>query len=562
MAGPSQAWLQAGMDLSGLGIGAPPPAGPMFVPLGGAPAPAPVQAPAGPPPPPPPTTPAPAPAPAPVPAAAQPAPQQAAPAQPQPMPNDVQFVRVGGGSSPAREAPTMGPQQQAHMMASFAPQEQAATNIAERVGQQAITDQLEYQRQAEAAQAREEMAVATKQRRVDELEGLQQDYSDTVQKLGQMHLDSNRWWAQKTTGDKVATGILAFLGGLGALGTGGPNLAWEAIKRDMDADVEAQKFDYQTTMDRAKGAQNAFSMAMERYGSEDAATAAARAAALDFSAAKVGQLAAHWKGVDAQNAADDLLGRIAAEREKTIASGFRYVPATQQASRYAMMVRGQMLPGTVSEDRAQTYTLEHGVKPAEQVDLKMVEGGIKAATEKAAAGGKREEKVEEGAKHIATKLQEAGVPSARAAAEKAKAALTASPGGKGEAAVRFVARNLPIVGGPVAGEAIESAVMPDTSNAREQAMGMFEAQMLKVLMGNVTNGDEARAKKILGSTSDPASRERTVDNWRGVLDDIERNVQAGVSPESQKLYAAQLEAAKPGGRPAAPASASTSWSKK
>lgn len=378
MAGPSQAWLQSGMpDLSGMGIGTPPPAGPVFVPLGGppAPVPAPEPVPAGPPAPPPP--PAPAPAPVAAPAAPAPAPQQ----QAAPMPPDVQFVRVGGGSSPAREAPTMGPQQQGHLLASFAPQERAAEAIADRTQQQAINEQVVYQQQAEAAQARQEAAVAVKQRRTDELESLQQDYSDTVAKLGQMHLDSNRWWATKTTGDKIATGILAFLGGLGAMGTGGPNLAWEAIRRDMDADIEAQKFDYQTQMDRAKGAQNAFAMAMDRYGSEDAATAAARAAALDFAQAKVGQLQGQWKGIDAQNAADDLRGRIAAEREKTIASGFRYVPATQQASRYAMMVRGQMLPGTVSEDKAQTYTLEHGVKPAEAVDLKMVEGGIKAATE-------------------------------------------------------------------------------------------------------------------------------------------------------------------------------------
>lgn len=558
MAGPSQAWLQSGMpDLSGMGIGTPPPAGPVFVPLGGppAPVPAPEPMPAGPPAPPPP--PAPAPAPVAAPAAPAPAPQQ----QAAPMPPDVQFVRVGGGSSPAREAPTMGPQQQGHLLASFAPQERAAEAIADRTQQQAINEQVVYQQQAEAAQARQEAAVAVKQRRTDELESLQQDYSDTVAKLGQMHLDSNRWWATKTTGDKIATGILAFLGGLGAMGTGGPNLAWEAIRRDMDADIEAQKFDYQTQMDRAKGAQNAFAMAMDRYGSEDAATAAARAAALDFAQAKVGQLQGQWKGIDAQNAADDLRGRIAAEREKTIASGFRYVPATQQASRYAMMVRGQMMPGTVSEEKAQEAWFKHQVDPAERVDEEMVKGGIKAATEKAAAGSKKDEKVEEGAKHIAAKLQEAGVPAARSAAEKAQAALTASPGGKGEAVARFAARSVPIIGGPIAGDAIESAVMSDSANAREQAMGMFEAQMLKVLMGNVTNGDEVRAKKILGANSDPASRQRTVENWMGVLNDIERNVQAGVSPESQALYAKQLENAKPGGRPAAPTSATKAWSK-
>lgn len=54
-------------------------------------------------------------------------------------------------------------------------------------------------------------------------------------------IDTNHYWADKTTGDKVLAGISILLGGLGAGLTGGPNIALQMIDKAITRDIDAQK---------------------------------------------------------------------------------------------------------------------------------------------------------------------------------------------------------------------------------------------------------------------------------------------------------------------------------
>lgn len=391
--GPTISWLSKGAPF----LDAPPPA-PANDPFGLASGTAPVQAPA----------PAPAPAttdaPAPVDPRLMPKPELnldalpvPKPAPSQEAPADVQFRPVGGGVAPAHEADIRGPRQNAHLMASFEDPLAAADRMDLRSSMQAQREADEYDIQAERAQQREEAAQKVALQRQAQMERLSQDYEDSVQKLGQMKLDGNRWWANKSTPDKIGTAILAFVGGLSVFDPkgNGRNLAYEAIMREADQDVEAQKFDYMVQGEQAKGAHNAFAMAMDRFHNEDAAAGVARAAAIDFSLAKLGKVQAEWKGTDAQNAADDLRARLLSERERTIATGIRFVPAAASPGKYQMIVRGQVIPGLVDEKRAQDIALEHGVKPVEKTDEILTQGGVNVALENqkaqaAAAKGQKE----------------------------------------------------------------------------------------------------------------------------------------------------------------------------
>lgn len=331
--------------------------------------------------------------------APQPAPQQDGPAITtgggqvlQANPADVRIQQVGGGGvTPAHEASMVGPQARAHMAAAI----QAPVPVAEaHAGRaQAFADQQQefFAQQAQEAVERKAAMEAAQAKRSAELQNIEADYRGTVQQLGEQHLDSNRWWANKSTGDKISTGIMAFLGGLGALGTGGPNLAWEAIKREMESDVEAQKFDYQTKLDQAKGAQNSFALAMDRYGSEDAAENMARVAALDFVKAKADQFAAQWKGTEAQTAAEELKAKATADQEKYNAQALKYVPAAVSAPRFEVTLRGQKLPGTVTADKANDLVVNHVVKPAETIDHTLVQGGVQAAVKRIEQAGKKGE---------------------------------------------------------------------------------------------------------------------------------------------------------------------------
>lgn len=315
------------------------------------------------------------------------------PPKPEPQP-DVRFQRVGGGVMPAREAPTRGPIQNEHLLASFEPQAEAIDRSDFRTQLQAEREQLVHEEAARSAMRRQEAAERLQVQRARELESLALDYEDTVQSLGQMHLDDNRWWAKKSTGDKIGTIALAFLGGLGAV-NGGENLAYKAIVKEIDDDLTAQKFDYQVARDQAEGARNAYGMAMDRYKVEDAATSAARAGALEYAQARVDEMKAQWAGTDAANQADMLKGMLGAEREKTIAAGFKYIPSTVAAPRFAMSFRGQVAPGTFSQSEAQAKFLEHGIKPGEQADQKLLEGDIQMGVNDAKAAAERAGKAQQ-----------------------------------------------------------------------------------------------------------------------------------------------------------------------
>jgi hypothetical protein len=294
-------------------------------------------------------------------------------------PDDVQYRQVGGGAvTPAHEAYGRGPLQHEALMASFEPEAEAATrgDFRNQIVSQIAQDEYEYQARQALAQQEAAQKVATQ--RAAELQHLEMDYADQAQKLGQMKLDSNRWWANKSTGDKVASLLLVAVGGFSALGNGGHNFALDGVMRDIDADVAAQKFDYDVGLDQAKAAQNAYGMALQRYGSEDAALALARAAGLNYAAAKANALKAQYGGADSANAADEIRAKLEAERDKTLAAGFKFIPSQVAAPKYKVSIRGQELPGTLGEKEAQAAVVEHGVKPAERVDEKVVEGGIQS----------------------------------------------------------------------------------------------------------------------------------------------------------------------------------------
>ncbi len=452
------------------------------------------------------------------------------PAPPPPMPNDVQFAPVGGGVLPAREAPVRGPVQSGLIEASYGHPQEAIDRIKLRTGIETAHQSDVYEQQAEQAFEQQKAIAQVAQRRQDEARQLQADYQGTVKQLGQMHFDENRWFSKKTTGGKIESILLGVLSGIidagAAYGHGsGHNLAKEALMREIDGDAEAQRFDYMVAQDKARGAQNAYAMAMERYGSEDAAMAATRAAALDYTMAKGRQLAAQWGGMEQANKMDMLEGQLGMELDQTMAAGLQYVPARAGPGGYRMMVRGQEIPGIVPTAKAQQIALEHGVKPAERVDEEMVKGGIQATIEDRKQSGKQAEKADEGAKFIASQLQSAGVPMARSLADRALASLNRSEGGAGEAAARAVL-----------GEKASNAVMSDNANAREQDYWAFKNAAMKAIAGNVTSSEEARMERQFGSAYDPASRRRAISSALEMLGSIEQSIKAGVSPDAQKTF--------------------------
>lgn len=105
---------------------------------------------------------------------------------------------------------------------ALAEQAKAATKA--RVDAQANFDA--YQKATVAAQAdRDKLMAESKQ-------------------LAATHLDTSRWWSSRSTGEKLAGYISAAIGGLIGVNNGtGRNQALDLITKEIDRDIDAQKFD-------------------------------------------------------------------------------------------------------------------------------------------------------------------------------------------------------------------------------------------------------------------------------------------------------------------------------
>jgi hypothetical protein len=466
-----------------------------------------------------------------------PAPMQAptGPAGPPAPPPTARFVAQAGGSSPAREAELLGPRMRGALEEQHVAKQAAIDAVAARAQQtsaQEFAVALDQERQARVRQDAAEFVAAERQ---DELAMLQADFDQSVRHLSQMKLDPNRGWTNKSAGQKVAGFISIFLGGMLQGMRGGPNVGLEMINREIDREVDAQKFDFDTAKNVASLKGNAYAMAMQKWQNADAARAVARAAALDAVQAQIGQVSAMWKGADAVNRRDMAQAALADEKLNQFNQFYRFIPAMGGAARIIDRETGAIY--TQAEWNAR-------VQRGEVQDFELKKQGIGIAGDMLKAGAHQDD---EGASKIASALQGAGVPQARSSAEQALRALNVSEGGKLEAVARWGL-----------GETLSRAVLSEDANAREQAYQAFANASMKAMMGNVTASEEERARKQLGSASDPASRRRAIASTLEMLSEIEKNAKAGESPGAQRKFDEHRAAAQ-GSPPNAPKGSKAGW---
>ncbi len=456
--------------------------------------------------------------------------------------NEYPLLAVpGGGVVPEHEFDRRGPSLRGAQGVRNVASEQTIDRVNDR--NQGMADQeyglaLDQERQARAREAALQQSFAE---RDEEMAQRQADFDGAVKQMGKLGtIDRDRFWASRTTGQKIA--------GIIELACSGFNRAPSLLMKRIDDDVKAQEFAYHATRDTAQAKQTAYSMAMQKYQNADAARAMSRAAAMETVQAQFAQVSAKWKGTEAANRADMASAALQDEKMMQIANGIQFIPAQSVGRRFFDPRTGL----TYSEQEAKAMSGKVDERDFDNRKTVATIGGnlavadAHAQTELQKAQLARAEKSDEGAARISQQLQTAGVPMARAAAESALAALNKSRGGRLEAAARAV---LP-------GDS-DNVVMPEDWNAREQKFQNFKNLAMKVIAGNVTAPEEKRMDKALGS-SDPASRERAINDYLSMLDEIEKNAQAGQSVATQQRFSEQREAAK-GGKPAAPPSANKGW---
>jgi len=150
-------------------------------------------------------------------------------------------------------------------MTATAAQNKAADDIAALRSIQMEQDKLELESQEKLKQAK---------KRADEA---LLKFEKASQNLGQMSIDTGRYWNNKSVADKIGIGIAM---ALGAFGTGQTNKAAEIIRNAVTQDINAQKADYEIKKGAVKDQENAYALFRKIYLDETVALDAAKLNAL------------------------------------------------------------------------------------------------------------------------------------------------------------------------------------------------------------------------------------------------------------------------------------------
>jgi hypothetical protein len=151
-----------------------------------------------------------------------------------------------------------------------------------------------------------EINNASELKRQGELDTAKGELDKSVAEFGSAKIDPNRYWANRTTGDKVLAGIGLFLGSFGQ----GGNRAVEIINNAIKTDIDAQKADIETKKDVASAKKGIYSDMFSRFRDKRLAEEATRAAYLDNAMMKLKQIEAQYSGPETKAKSALLYGQL------------------------------------------------------------------------------------------------------------------------------------------------------------------------------------------------------------------------------------------------------------
>jgi hypothetical protein len=397
---------------------------------------------------------------------------------------------------------------------------------------------LDQERQAKV---REAAAVQAQAEREDELEQARHDFTQSSKALGQFAFKPDGgFWESRTTGQKIA-GMFSFA--LNGFMAGGGRPVPDLIGQGIDRSIRAQEQTYNALKDTANAKQNAFSMAVQKYGSPDAARHMVHAAALEGLQAQAAQMAAMNRGTEVGNRANMAFADLEQQKMNQIAQGVRFIQPQSTGRRWVDPRTGLIY--SEAEAKAMHKEMRGEEFKREEIGLNTAGDVIKEGVKAGATSGKQ---ASDEASKISAQLQSAGVPAARHSLETSLALFNKSKGGVAEAALRG---SLPPL--------LASKMLSEDANAREQAFELARADLIHALTGaGMSEKERDNYYNMMGAASSPEARIRTLNMGLEKLKAIEKNAKAGASPEVQARFDRQREEAE-GAPPVAPKGATGGW---
>ena len=248
-------------------------------------------------------------------APAGPTPEQAAmqlaPAPQAPPEAGPQFYQ--GSPGHMAEMSRVGPRVQAEYKHGFNEMEDAIHRNAQAEQEQLVAQQANAYAMQQEQQAQQQGQAAAEAQRQQILSDARARAEQTSNDIANTVIDPNRAnvFAGKDMGKKIASSVAIILGGIGqGLLHTSSNVVLDQMQNAINQDVDAQKANYMIAKDKAAAAHTAFGMAMQQFGDERQAEAAARAGLLDGFGLRLKQQALGMQSVAAQNAANDALAKL------------------------------------------------------------------------------------------------------------------------------------------------------------------------------------------------------------------------------------------------------------
>lgn len=133
-----------------------------------------------------------------------------------------------------------------------------------------------------------------------------------VDQFGTDKIDPNRFWKDRTTGQKILTGVGLFLGAFGQNGNSAAKVVQDAINRDIDA----QKSEIERAKTGVVLQNNVLSAMRDQFGDERAAESAARLAALNQVDNQIKMVAAQYRSPMIQEQARQAFAQTELARQK------------------------------------------------------------------------------------------------------------------------------------------------------------------------------------------------------------------------------------------------------
>lgn len=182
-------------------------------------------------------------------------------------------------------------------------------------------DDFEKKRQADEIQRQQELASK------------EQERDKAAAEAASLKIDNNRFWGSKSSGEKIGSIAGILLAGIGGGMQGnGKNLAIDALNREIDNDINAQKMDIEQQRFKVGEIGNTLTQMRQRFGDARAADAATKLSMYERVQNQIAASAAGYEDQNIKARAQEAMGRIEQEKNNLKTQFSLAMAAAQQKS--------------------------------------------------------------------------------------------------------------------------------------------------------------------------------------------------------------------------------------